>query len=313
MSKKTKLQLTLGFIITAIIVYFSIRALGRLHPGVVFHSDINWTLAAVSTVVFMYANYIRGLAFTRGIDPNIDRWTAFQIMGIGHAANMVLPLHAGEGLRFAFFPGNYTTRRRTELLLVSAAADVVAIIMLSLLAVPFSGFKDLNLSKALWILAFLCIATGILFAAVIYFVPRLRNYAKSYMNLDTLKMLFWVILSWVLLLLSTWIGLVAFGFHIAESMRMSLAVFATTNIINFIPASPGAIGLFEYGTILGLGSLGISQPTALSAGLLLHLIQYIALLPMGTVLYIMALHGKYGDTIRNMWNGSKRKSAKLKK
>lgn len=307
MSHKTKLQLILGFIITAIIVYFSVRALGRLHPGVVIHSDINWILAAVSIVVYVYANYIRGLAFTYGIDPNIDRLAAFQIMGIGHAANMVLPLHAGEGLRYAFFPSNYTTRRRTELLLISAAADVVAIIMLSLLAVPFSGFKDQQLSKALWILAFLCIAAGILLAVVVCFVPRLRSYAKGYMNLDTLKMMFWVFLSWALLLLSTWIGLVAFGFHMAESMRMSLAVFAATNIINFIPASPGAIGLFEYGTILGLGGLGISQTTSLSAGLLLHLIQYIALLPMGAVLYIMALHGKYGEALRNMRHKNQKK------
>lgn len=307
MSLKMKLQLISGFIITAVIVYFSVRSLGRLHPGVVFHSDINWFLAAVSTVVFVHANYIRGLAFTYGIDRKIDRLTAFQIMGIGHAANMVLPLHAGEGLRYAFFPGNYTTRRRTELLLISAAADVVSIILLSLFAVPFSGFRDQKLSHALWILAFLCIAAGVLLAAVVCFVPRLRRYAKYYMNLDALKMMFWVFLSWVLLLLSTWIGLVAFGFHVAESMRMSLAVFAATNIINFIPASPGAIGLFEYGTILGLGGLGVPQPTALSAGLLLHLIQYIALLPMGSVLYIMALHGKYGKALRDIWHKNQKK------
>ena len=302
MSQKAKLQLIIGFIITAIIIYFSVRTLGHLHPGVVFHSDINWVLAAISVIVYVYANYIRGLAFAYGIDPNIGRRIGFQIMGIGHAANMVLPLHAGEGLRIALFPSNYSTRRRTELLLVSAAADVIAIILISLLAVPFSGFRESNLLKALWILVFLCIAAGILLAAAICFVPRLHNYAIVYLNLGTLKMMLWVLLSWVLLLVSTWLALVAFGFHWLESISMSLVVFAATNIINFIPASPGAIGLFEYGVILGLGCLGISQSTALSAALLLHLIQYIALLPMGLVLYMMALHGKYRDALKQMWS-----------
>ena len=114
-------------------------------------------------------------------------------------------------------------------------------------------------------------------------------------------MMFWVILSWILLLLSTWIGLEAFGFHWPYSIRMSLAVFAVTNIINFIPASPGAIGLFEYGTILGLGGLGVNQSTALSAGLMLHMIQYAALLPLGAVLYVKAIHGKYSNALKNFW------------
>ena len=310
---KTKLKLFFGLILTAVIIYFSIRSLGRLHPGKVFRFDINWSLAAVSIVVFMYANYIRGLAYTRGMDRNIDRLTAFQIVGIGHAANMILPLHAGEGLRLAFFPSDYSAMRRTKILIIQAIADVVVILMISLLAVPFAGFKDPNLLKALWILSILCISVGILLSAVIVLVPRLRNYAKGYLDIDIVKMMFWIILSWILLLMSTWIGLIAFGFHAAESMRMSLAVFAATNIINFIPATPGAIGLFEYGVIIGLGWLGINQMTALSAGLLLHLIQYAALLPMGGALYIKAIHGKYGEALREMQHKSPQKVTILKK
>ena len=119
-------------------------------------------------------------------------------------------------------------------------------------------------------------------------------------------------LSWVLLLMSTWLGLVAFGFHVFESMKMALAVFAATNIINFIPASPGSIGLFEYGTVLALGGLGVNHTEALAAGWLLHIIQYVALLPMGVVLYITALHGKYGDELKNIWRKNRQKDNILK-
>ncbi|MDR3541004.1 MAG: lysylphosphatidylglycerol synthase domain-containing protein [Desulfosporosinus sp.] len=310
MPAKTTLKMFIGITITAVIVYYSIGTLKGLRVGELFHSNINWGLAVVSVAIFMYANYIRGLAYTRGIDRDMDTMTAFQIVGLGHAANMVLPLHIGEGLRAAFFPKGYSAIRRTKLLIIPAFADFTAIMMLSIPAVPFAGFKDQSLLKALWILTFLCIAAFILFMIFIFFLPRLRNYFSEYLNFDTVKMMFWVVISWILLLVSTWIGLVAFGFPWVASIRMSFAVFAATNILNFIPATPGAIGLFEYGTILGLGGLGIDQTTALSASLLLHLIQYAALLPLGAFLYIKALHGQYGEALSNMWHTNRPKNTK---
>jgi len=288
-------------LITAVTVYCSIGALKDLHAGELFRSNFNWGLTFVSVAVYVYANYIRGLAYTRGIDRTMDRMTAFQIVGIGHAANMVLPFHIGEGLRAAFFPADYSALRRTKLLIIPAFADFVAIMLLAILAVPFAGFKDRTLLMALWILTFICIAAFILFVILIFILPRLRSYLSEFLISDIAEMMVWVILSWILLLVSTWVGLAAFGFPWVASIRLSLAVFAATNIINFIPATPGAIGLFEYGTILGLGGLGIDQTTALSASLLLHMIQYAALLPLGTFLYLTALHGQYGEMFSSLW------------
>lgn len=300
MLTKTKLKLILGIIITVFVVYYSFSTLGGLNLNNLLDLNINWFLAIGSVVIQMFSNYIRGLGYTLGIDPNINRITALQIVGIGHGANMVLPLHIGDGLRFAFFPSDYSALRRTKLVIIPAFADFVAIMMLSLLAVPFSGFKDHKLVRTLWILFFLCIISIVLLLTVLYFVPRLRSYFNEFLNIGMLKMMLWVILSWVLLLFATWLGLVACGFRWGPSFRMSFAVFAATNIVNFIPASPGAVGLFEDGVIIGLAGLGIQQSSALSAGLLLHLLQYAAFLPMGIILFIVALNGKYGRTIRSM-------------
>lgn len=295
---------------TAVIIYYSIEALKGLHVSVLFQADINWGLALVSVAIFVYANYIRGLAYTRGIDREMDRMTALQIVGIGHAANMVLPFHVGEGLRAAFFPKGYSAIKITNLLIIPAIADFAAIMILSIAAVPFAGFKDQNLLNALWILTFLCLAAFIVFVILIVFHSPLRSYLSDYLNVDTVKMMNWVLLSWVILLVSTWIGLVAFGFPWVASIRLSLAVFAATNIINFIPATPGGIGLFQYGTILALGGLGIDPTTALSASLLLHLIQYAALLPLGGYLYIRSLHGQYGEALGNLWHINRQKNTK---
>jgi uncharacterized membrane protein YbhN (UPF0104 family) len=301
MSAKTKIKLFFGFILTAVVFYYLFRKLGRsLDLNHLLAMKINWFLAAVSVSLQMFSNYLRAMGYTLGIDPNINRITALQIVSIGHGANMILPLNIGDGLRFAFFPSDYNALRRTKLVMIPALADFVVIIILSLLAVPFAGFKDHRLVRILWILFFICIVAIVLTLLITYFVPRLRNYFNDFLNLGLLNMLFWVFLSWVALLFATWVGLMACGFHWLPSLRLSFAVFAATNLVNLIPSSPGAVGLYEYGVIIGLSGLGIQQSTALSIGLVLHLFQYSAFLPMGIVLFIMAVSGKYGKTIRTM-------------
>lgn len=299
MSKKTALKIGFGLILTAVILWYSIRSLGGLHVERLHGMRIRWGYAVLSVLIFTYANYIRALAYTRGIDPLIGRLTAFRIVGIGHAANMVLPMHAGEGLRMLFFPPEYSVVRRTELLAVPGAADFVAIILLSLFSVPFAGFTDPRLLRALWIITALCLLAAALAVLAVRLVPRLRRYVQKYRGPGTMKMMGWVMLSWVLMLASTWAGLAAAGFPLLRAARMSLAMFAATNIINFIPASPGGLGLFEYGTILGLGQVGVARGPALMAALLLHAIQYVALLPMGAALYVSALHGRYGEALHH--------------
>ncbi|WP_100489166.1 lysylphosphatidylglycerol synthase domain-containing protein [Sporolactobacillus pectinivorans] len=300
MSTKIKIKLLLGIIITIIVVYYSFKTLRGLNLDTLLNSNINWFLVIVSVIINIYANYVRSLGYTLGIDPNINRMNALQIVVIGHAANMILPLHIGDGLRFAFFPSDYHALRRTKLVMIPAFADFIAMIMISLFAVPFSGFKDHRLVSALWILFFLCIALIILLLAILYFVPRFRSYFNEFLNIHLLKMMLWVTFSYVLLLLATWVGLAACGFGIGASFRMSLAVFAATNLVGLVPSSPGAIGLFEDGVIIGLAGLGILQSEALTAGLLLHLIQYAALVPLGIILFIVALRGDYKEAIKNM-------------
>ncbi len=309
MSRKMKFQLFFGVIITAVIIYFSCVIARDLKMDVVFNLKIKWGLVIISVVIYIISNYIRGLAYSRGIDPEMDDMTALQIIGLGHALNMVLPLHAGEGLRAAFFPSSYSVMRRTKLILISILADAVVVIIISALTVPFAGITDPAMLRVMWILLYSCIGILVLMAALVIFVRRIREYVEEYLKLSLLKSLIWVALSWIVLIAAFWLGLAAFGFPLYEAVKMSFAVFVTTNIVNLIPASPGGIGLFEYGTVIGLGGFGIDRSVALSASLLLHLIQYMALIPLGIFLYIRAIHGKYIESIRSAWKKSKKPSA----
>jgi uncharacterized membrane protein YbhN (UPF0104 family) len=301
MSKKMKIQMIIGVILTVVIVYFSVVVLKSLNMKVVLEMKINWLFVILSIAVYVCSNYIRGLAYSRGIDKEMDDMTAFQVIGIGHALNMVLPLHAGEGLRLLFFPSSYTVVRRTKLAVITILADAIVVIIISALTVPFAGITNQTMLKVMWYLLFGCIGLLAAFAAVLFFVPRIRNYLSEYLNKSLLEMFAWCALSWVVMVAAFWFGLAAFGFGLLEAVRMACAVFVTTTVINLIPASPGAIGLFEYGTIIALVGFGVDKNQALSASLLLHLIQYMTLIPLGIFLYIKAMHGKYGEAIRTAW------------
>jgi uncharacterized membrane protein YbhN (UPF0104 family) len=300
MSKKMKIQLIVGIILTAVILYFSVMVLKSLDMKVVLEMKINWVLVALSIVVYVCSNYIRGLAYSRGIDPEMDDMTAFEVVGIGHALNMVLPLHAGEGLRLLFFPSSYSIARRTKLFFITILADAIVVIIISAMTVPFAGITNETMLKVMWYLLFGCIGLLLLMAGLLFFVKRIRNYFKDYLNKSLVAMFAWCALSWIILVAAFWLGLAAFGFKPFHAIRMAFAVFVTTNIVNLIPASPGAIGLFEYGAVLGLVGFGVDKNVALSASLLLHLIQYMTLIPLGIFLYIKAMHGKYGESIRTM-------------
>lgn len=289
MSKKAQIKLFAGIIITVVIIYYSAKAMGGLNPAVLFSSNINWVLAGVSVIVFAFANLIRALVYPFGIEKKLDFMTSFRIIGIGHAINMVVPLRAGEGLRLAFFPPSYGALERTRLLLIPAAGDFIAIMFLSFLAVPFAGFKNPELIHALYIISIIFFGCGLLIFVIIMSVPRFKRYFGRFISRSILYMFIWIFLSWITMLISIWIGLLSFGFGAAQSVRMSLAVFASTNIISFVPSSPGGIGLFEYGAVLGLGGLGVPAVIAKTAGILLHVIQYAALLPLGAVLYITGI------------------------
>ncbi len=298
MNRKMKIKLIIGVILTAVIVYFSVRVLKDLDIKVVFENKINWLYVFLSVAVYILSNYIRGLAYSRGIDPEMDDMTALEVVGLGHALNMVLPLKAGEGLRLVFFPASYGVARRTKLCVITILSDAVVVIIISALTVPFAGITDPTMLRVMWILLYGCLGLLAAMTLTLLFSAKIRSYFKEYLNRSLVYMFAWCALSWLVLVAAFWLGLAAFGFGLAAAVRMAFAVFVTTNIVSLLPSSPGAIGLFEYGAIAGLVGFGVDKSAALSASLLLHLIQYMALLPLGVFLYIKAMRGKYADAIR---------------
>lgn len=289
MKKKSVLTLILGTAATVALVYAAARALGGLDISVLLRSSVDWRLFAVAAVLFGAGQFVRAFVYPYGIDEGLTVGESCRIVLVGNMVNLLLPLRAGEGVRLAFFPPAYSAARRTWRIMLPGGVDVVAVLVLSLLAALLAGSLYPQAAQVLRIAGVaLCAAAGLLLAAAML-VPAVQKWAQGFFTPGFWRMACWILLSWCAVLFSMWLALLALQFDPASAMRMAFAVFATTNIVAFIPSSPGGIGVFEYAVVLSLGFFGVSREPALAAAFLLHLVQYAALLPMGACAWFSGL------------------------
>lgn len=284
---KTIFEFIIGAVVSAGIIYYTFVSLGKIDLSLLFTSRFNWFAAVLSAVVFDFSTVTRGFVYTFGIDPSISWLKSWRITACGNAANMVLPFKMGEGLRLTLFPKGYSAGRILRLTVFPSLFDMAAMFGLSAVSALLAGFKDAVIETILrWALVVVIVLLLMLLVAMLI-SERVYAAVRRRLNRDTLKMALWVLLSWVLLFLSVWLGFLSFGYGFSKGTRYTLAAFASMNLITLVPVSPGGIGLFEYSVVLGLTGVGAAASGAKTAGVLLHCIQYAALLPLGLVLYIL--------------------------
>lgn len=312
-SLKKQIEIFGSIIVTVTAFYFCMTALNGLDPLDLLSANINWCLACVSAIIFALASLIRSLVYPYGIDKDMTVMEAWQIVAIGNAANMLLPFHAGEGVRLAVFPKRYSAANRARLLLIPGVADMAFILLLSIAAVYIADFKSPNYVLILKIASYGFLACCALTLVILLSIPKTRPAVMSYFNRDTLQMLKWILLSWLAMMLSIWVGFIAFGYDPLRSVTLTFGAFAGMNIAGFIPSTPGNLGIFEWSVTVGLAGLGISEMPAKMAGLMLHVMQYAALLPLGIVMYIRFSLQKNRKRTFMFTHGSPRRAIAIKK
>lgn len=284
---KKRLKIIGGIIITAIAFYFFMTAVNGLDPSDFFNENVNWWGVGISSFLFGSATLVRALVYPYGIDKGMSVMEAWQIVAIGNAANMILPLRAGEALRLAVFPKRYSAISRAKLAAIPGMTDVGVILLLSVIAVYIADFKDPFYVNILKIVSYAFVAFCAVLLIVLIAIPKTRVQVFSYINIKTLNMLKWIVLSWIIMLFSIWVCFVSLGYGPLRSVTLTFGAFAGMNIACLIPSSPGNLGIFEWSVIVGLSGLGIHTIPAKAAGLMLHMIQYAGLLPLGIVLYVL--------------------------
>jgi uncharacterized membrane protein YbhN (UPF0104 family) len=111
----------------------------------------------------------------------------------------------------------------------------------------------------------------------------------------------WTTLGWLVLALSVWF--VMRGFHLGLSFAAALLVVVATNVVQILPSSPAAVGIFEAATLVALSPYHVSGSQALSYALVLHALNFLPYIVAGPLLLRQTLalpSMPRADTIRTL-------------
>jgi uncharacterized protein (TIRG00374 family) len=300
----------------AVSFVFGYLALRNVRFGEAWHAlgatDFWWLLPSLITLaaaVFVRALRWRYLFLPQSRPAVRDTTSALLI---GYLFNSILPARAGEAARIVALHRRAGTSRAeaTGTVVVERAYDVVSLVVLLLIASPW--LPHVSWLRAAVVLALVTsvamtlavVLLGIWGEGAIRFLlmplallPFLteEQVSRAAVRLEhglaaltrprlMLGAFFWTTLSWLLVALSSWFVIVAFGLHLSPVAGL-LAVIAV-NLAMVLPSSPAAAGVFEAATLVALGAYGVSSSVALSYAVVLHAINLLPFVVVGAV----ALH-----------------------
>lgn len=268
-------------------------------------------LALVASVATLVVKAIRWQYLFAQQPPNLR--DSFAILNIGTFINSIIPARIGDLVR-AYLMGEENSQSKVYVLgtiVVEKIFDMAFIVVSIVILLPQVVFPSwvLEPSEFTVILVAILFLIGGLIAwkkeAVLrqvenwsrflpangraWIVRQINNLLTSLECVRNFKQLliifFWTFVIWVLgfgtNLLVFWALRLPLSFLPAVFLLIVLQVGVA------VPSSPGRIGVFHYLTVLALSIFGVDKGTALSCGIILHLIVYVPLTLLGAY-YIWA-------------------------
>lgn len=235
----------------------------------------------------------------------------FSITMIGFMANNVLPFRLGEFVRAYSLSSKEEVSKSASLATIFVERIVFDLLALLVIFGIVLVISPLIVVEELKIGAIVTICTGLaglLFAVYLssrsqrdshimkrvlsIFPARLRpilenTVAKFATGLEFMRdwrQVFWVtfhtFVIWAVMGLSNYFILLAFGWSDIP-VAASFVILVVVSILITVPASPGFIGVYHYGTVLSLSFYGISKEQALSCALVMHATQFLVITLVG--------------------------------
>ena len=306
-----------GILISLLFAYFSVRGL-----------ELEQLWAALRRYRYVYALPAAG-TLAIGVALRAWRWQLLfeqrrrprysdvsTALLVGYLYNTILPARAGEVARVHVL-GRRAGLSRAEVLatvIVERAYDIVVLVLLLALAIPF-------LPPVPWLSA--ALAVGLAAAAVLAsaaalahrsgrglvrllrplrWIPRLNAERVARMTAGSIAGLEGVrrpraaaiavavtAVSWAALCASTWLLLL--GADIGAGAGAAALVVVATNLVLVIPSSPAALGAFEAATVVALAAHGVERADALSFALIMHALNALPYIPLGYLALFVYVRG----------------------
>jgi glycosyltransferase 2 family protein len=308
-----------GVAVTGVFGYLAVRHVQWSDAWSAFRSSTPWwllpALAALAVAVGLRAIRWQAL-FAPERRPPLAATT--RALLVGYFFNNVLPARAGEAARVVALHRSSGTPRAelAATVVVERIFDVLSLVVLFFLVSPWLPHVSWAASAAVVGVA-VAGACLLLVAAValwnekpfrlllrpLTLLPFLaeERLGRAALNLThglaavrrprvALAAFAWTMLSWLALAFSAW--LVLLGFDSDLSPLAGVLVVVAINLALILPSGPAAVGVFEAATVVALSAFDVRTSTALSAALVLHLLNLVPYLAAGGVVLHPLAHGE---------------------
>jgi uncharacterized protein (TIRG00374 family) len=246
----------------------------------------------------------------------LERYTIAQVspaMLIGFAANNVLPAHLGELIRTVLFARRYGQPMSAVFtsLVLERILDVVAIVALFLLAVPWIDGAPEAIRVSVWLvsgvtlavvalIAALLAAPGAVFklwhvltaklpaniqrrgASVLESVLHALSSVQSPAGL--LVLILNSVVQWSFMALVIWLSMGAFGVWIDPGV--AIVLLTTLMVASTIPSAPGYVGAIQAAFVFALSPFGIDPASAFAGSVFFLVCHWIPVTALGALLAI---------------------------
>ncbi len=296
--KKHRIITIAGFIISIVLLYFSLRGIEyRQLAETIKSADMHYAFLPVCFIFLCLT--LCSFRWSKIVGGDVKFRDALISLVIGLFINNVLPARIGEVAR------GYALSKRSGLpftyafstVFVDRVFDLVGLLIITFVFFPKENLPP-SISKALYVLVFIFVVCAALLLAVSkegialkitgfmegFKRPLLDKLARRILeiqeNLRRIrtpgKILFFVVLSvanWLSMSCALYFSLRTFG--VAMPYVYAPFVCALLNMGLVIPSSPGYIGVYQFLLVYLLAIFGIPKHVALAVSLFFHASWYI--------------------------------------
>lgn len=248
----------------------------------------------------------------------LGRYSARQVapaMMIGFAANNVLPAHLGEIVRSLWFARRY--QQRVSAVLVSQVLerilDVMAILLLYLLAVPWIESPPQAIQLSVWLVSGVATAMAVVIYAMRASPQRvfrcwrtlsgklpasIQSRGEAFLS-DVLRALSSVgsparlalliansLLQWSLMGVCVWMSMAAVGVTVGPAI--TIIVLTATVVAVTLPNAPGYVGALQAAFVFALQPFGVSSESAFAASVFYLACNWIPVTSVGALFLLGA-------------------------
>lgn len=300
----------LGFIISAVLVYLSVRGI-NFQDVVQDLQEINFGYVALFLAVTILMQWLRSYRWGVILQPleKIGQFALFSVTSVGFLAIAAIPARIGELAR------PYLIAKKSKIKVSSALGTVIvervldsfsvltiAVVVLILNDLPSWMIKSSIILFALTLIIFCCIL-GLVWRreTALRIINRIlsrlpgkfankideiiHRFIDGFQIIVNIKLLLYLFslsaVIWLVDVLAIYILLKAFSFTLPVMASFVVMIILIVGIA--VPTAPGYIGSWHYSCILALGLFGIAKPDAFSFAVVYHFLSMIIVVILGAI------------------------------